>query len=70
MPATQRLEIDEMGDVAIVRFLDSRITNPMEIEELGQQLYRVLEYKNCSKLIIDFSPVEFISSATIGKLLP
>jgi anti-sigma B factor antagonist len=69
MSSPERLEIEEVGDVAIVRFLDPRITNPMEIEELGRQLYRVLEYKNCSKLVIDFSPVEFISSATIGKLI-
>ena len=69
MSATQRLEIEEIGDVAVVRFLDSRVTNPMEIEELGRQLYQVLEFKNCSKLVIDFSPVEFLSSATIGKLI-
>ncbi|MGA2502119.1 MAG: STAS domain-containing protein, partial [Tepidisphaeraceae bacterium] len=30
---------------------------------------RVLELKNCSKLVIDFSPVEFLSSAMIGKLI-
>jgi anti-sigma B factor antagonist len=55
--------------VTVVRFLDSRVTNPMEIEDLGQQLYHVLEVKNCLKLVLDFSPVEFLSSATIGKLM-
>ena len=69
MPANQRLEIQEMGDVAVVRFRDPRIADPMEIEELGRQLYRVLEFKNCAKLVIDLSPVEFLSSATIGKLI-
>ena len=69
MSATQRLGLEEIGDVTVVRLLDSRVTNPMEIEELGHQLYQVLEFKNCSKLVIDFSPVEFLSSATIGKLI-
>jgi anti-sigma B factor antagonist len=69
MSIIQRLSTEEIGDVAVVHFLDSRITNPLDIEELGRQLYHVLEYKNCSKLVIDFSPVEFISSATIGKLI-
>jgi anti-sigma B factor antagonist len=69
MPAIQRLNIQQIGDVAVVRFLDPRITDPMEIEELGRQLYRVLELKNCSKVVVDFSPVEFLSSATIGKLI-
>ena len=69
MSATQRLEIQEIGDVTVVRFLDPRVTNPLEIEELGRQLYQVLEFKRGLKLVIDFSPVEFISSAMIGKLI-
>ena len=69
MSAVQRLEIQEIGDITVVRFRDPRISDALEIEELGRQLYRVLELKNCSKLVIDFSPVEFLSSATIGKLI-
>jgi len=69
MPASPHLEIQDIGDVTVVRFLDSRIMNPLEIEELGRQIYQVLEYRNCAKLIIDFSSVEFISSAMIGKLI-
>jgi anti-sigma B factor antagonist len=69
MSTIQRMESQEIGDVTVVRFLDPRVTNPMEIEELGRQLYHVLEFKNCSKLVLDFSPVEFLSSATIGKLI-
>ncbi len=69
MSATQRLEIQENGDVTVVRFLDPRVTNPLEIEELGRQLYQVLDSKRGLKLVIDFSPVEFISSAMIGKLI-
>lgn len=69
MPTDQRLDIQEIGDLTVIRFRDPRITNPLEIEELGRQLYRVLEVKNCSKLVVDFSSVEFISSATIGKLI-
>ena len=69
MSTVQRLEIQEIGDVTVIRFRDPRITNPLEIEELGQQLYRTLEVKHCLKLVIDFSPVEFLSSALIGKLI-
>jgi anti-sigma B factor antagonist len=69
MPSTRHLDIDEHGDVTLIRFRDDRVTDPMEIEDMGRQLYNVLEYKNCDKLVIDFSPVEFLSSATIGKLI-
>jgi anti-sigma B factor antagonist len=69
MPANQRLEIQEIGDVTVVRFLDPRITKPMEIEDLGQQLYEALERSKGSKLVVDFEPVAFLSSATLGKLI-
>jgi anti-sigma B factor antagonist len=69
MPATRHLDINEHGEVTLIRFRDDRVTDPMEIEDLGRQLYHVLEYKNCDKLVIDFTPVEFLSSATIGKLI-
>ncbi len=69
MSTIQRLEIQEIGDVTVIRFRDPRVTNPLEIDELGRELYRVLEFKNCAKLVLDFSPVEFLSSATIGKLI-
>ena len=69
MSAVQRLEIEEIGDVTVVRFRDRKIHDPVEIDELGRQLYRVLEVRNCSRLVLDFSPVEFLSSAMIGKLI-
>jgi anti-sigma B factor antagonist len=69
MSTSQHLDIQEEGDVTIIRFRDSRITDPLEIEELGRQLYQALEQKNSSKLVVDLSPVEFLSSATIGKLI-
>jgi anti-sigma B factor antagonist len=68
-PASQHLDIREQGDVAVIRFREPRVTDPVEIEELGRQLYQVLEYKNAAKVLLDFAPVEFLSSATIGKLI-
>jgi len=66
---SRHLDVQEQGDVAIVRFREPRVTDPVEIEDLGRQLYQVLEYKNAAKLLLDFAPVEFLSSATIGKLI-
>ena len=69
LPATEHLKFDDCDGVMIVRFRDPRVTDPAEIEELGQQLYQALEFKNCSRLVIDLSSVEFLPSATIGKLI-
>ena len=67
--AVEHLDIERRNGVTIVRFRDPRVTNATEIEELGRQLYQVLEHNNCAKLVIDLSSVEFLPSATIGKLI-
>jgi anti-anti-sigma factor len=69
MPATQHLDFDDRDGATIVRFRDPRLTDPREIEELGRQLYALLEGKDRAKLVVDLSPVEFLPSATIGKLI-
>jgi anti-sigma B factor antagonist len=69
MSGSRHLDITEKGDVTIVRFRDARLTDPIEIEELGRQLYQAFELKNCPKMVVDLAPVEFLSSATIGKLI-
>jgi anti-sigma B factor antagonist len=69
MSAVQRLDIREVGDVTVVRFRDSRIVEDITIQELGQQLFRLVEVENRAKLLLSFVTVEFLSSAALGKLI-
>lgn len=69
MVAYQRLEVSEGGGVAVVRFRDRRIVNTLEIELVGQELYRLVEEDKHMRLVLDFSDVEYLSSALIGKLI-
>jgi anti-sigma B factor antagonist len=69
MSGVQRLDIREVGDVTVVRFRDSRIVEDITIQELGQQLFRLVEVENRVKLLLSFVAVEFLSSAALGKLI-
>ncbi len=69
MTAYQRLEISEGGDVTVVRFRDRRLDDILEIEQVGQELYRLVDEGRHKRLILDFSGVAFLSSALIGKLI-
>ena len=74
MTEYQRLRIDESGtdeagNVTVVRFRGDRISDFSEIEKLGQELYQLIEQSGRRKLLLDFSGVEFFSSAAIGKLI-
>jgi anti-sigma B factor antagonist len=65
----QRLSVREVSDFAVVQFRDRRIADLLEVQELGQELYRLVEEDNRAKLVLDLAAVEFLSSAAFGKLI-
>lgn len=69
MTAYQRLEIDEVGDVTVVHFRDHKIVEDINIQQLGQEMFRLVEVDNRDKLVLNFSAVDFLSSAALGKLI-
>ena len=69
MAEYRRLDVNEVGDVTVVRFRDRRIIDDINIQELGQELFRLIEQDNRGKLLLNFSSVEFLSSAALGKLI-
>jgi len=69
MATLKHLEISEVGDVTVVRFLDRKILDETSIQELGQELFQLIEVDDRKKLLLNFSSVEFLSSAALGKLI-
>jgi anti-sigma B factor antagonist len=63
------LEISTAGDVTVVRFSDGKILDASNIEELGAQLFNLVEKENQQKLLLNFQNVEFLSSAALNKLI-
>jgi len=69
MAGYRRLEVNEVGDVTVVRFRDQKIIEDINIQELGQEMFRLIEVENREKLLLNFSSVDFLSSAALGKLI-
>lgn len=69
MSVYRRIQISESGDVTVVNFVDRKILDEANIQELGHELYQLVERDNRSKIILNFSSVEFLSSAALGKLI-
>jgi len=65
----KHLRIRAEGDVAVVQILGTRIAGVLETEELGRELYQLLDEENQIKVVLDFSLVEYVSSAVFGKLI-
>jgi anti-sigma B factor antagonist len=69
MNAYRRLEIKEVAGVTVVRFRDQKIVEDLNIQELGQELFQLVEKDRREKILLNFSSVEFLSSAALGKLI-
>lgn len=69
MTAHRRIEVSKTGDVTVVRFVDRKVLDEESIQELGKELFELVEVQNRRQLLLNFENVEFISSATLGKLI-
>lgn len=69
MAVHRRLQLTEVGDVSVVRFVDRKILDEANIQELGQELFQLIEDEKRKNLLLNFSSVEFLSSAALGKLI-
>ncbi len=65
-----RIEVSESAQVKVIRFKDQKIIDPETIQELGEELFSLVgEDDKPQKFVLNFSQVEFLSSAALGKLI-
>ena len=69
MAQYRRLTVSEVGDVTVVRFVDRKILDELNIQELGQEMFQLVEEDKKARLLLNFQQVEFLSSAALGKLI-
>lgn len=69
MGVHRRLEVSSVGDVTVVRFVDRKILDEASIQELGHELFQLVEEEKRDKILLNFSKVDFLSSAALGKLI-
>jgi anti-anti-sigma factor len=55
--------------VTVANIEDASILDLAQVESLGQQLYDLVDTRNCRKLILDFTKVKFLSSSALGVLV-
>jgi anti-sigma B factor antagonist len=69
MGPCKELRTEQIGEVTVIHFREGWIHGFAEVDALGEELYCLVEKDNCSKLLIDFTGVEFLSSSALGKLI-
>src|SRR6516225_8103622 len=68
-PRRRRLEVEHIGDVTVVNFVDRKILDEQNIQVIGDQLFSLVEQDGLRKLLLNFGNVEYLSSAALGKLI-
>jgi anti-sigma B factor antagonist len=69
MATHRRIDVSKVGDVSVVKFQDRKILDEASIQELGLELFGLVEHDNRKSILLNFSGVEFLSSAALGKLI-
>jgi len=68
-PQKPRLMVEPRGDITIVTFVDKRILDESNIQDIGEQLFELVEKRYKVKMLLNFENVEYLSSAALGKLI-
>lgn len=69
MSERRRIAVSSVGEVKVVRFNDRKILDAASIVELGDELFGLVERDGSRKLLLNFTEVEFLSSAALNKLI-
>ena len=68
-PRRRRLEVEQIGDVSVVNFVDRKILDEQNIQVIGEQLFSLVDQEGRRNLLLNFGNVEYLSSAALGKLI-
>jgi anti-sigma B factor antagonist len=69
MAGLRRIDVTQKGEVTVVRFVDRKILDEANIQELGVEMFNLVEQEKRKNLLLNFFNVEFLSSAALGKLI-
>ena len=67
--AAGRLFIHPIRDVTVVNFNETAILDTAQVQQIGEELYELIDGQARRKLILDFSNVKFLSSSALGVLI-
>jgi anti-sigma B factor antagonist len=67
--APKHLKLEERGDTAIVGLGLSLLTEDINLDQVGHELFALVEQFGCRKLVISLRNVRVVTSGGLGKLI-
>lgn len=69
MVVSSRIMVQQIGRVVVVDFIDAAIMDTLQIQQIADELYHLVDQQDRRYVLVDFSNVKFLSSQTLGVLL-
>jgi anti-sigma B factor antagonist len=66
---TSAFIVQQVEKFTVVEFKVPSLMDPLELEQVGQALYRLVDEEDRRWLILDFEKVQYLSSQAIGIVL-
>jgi anti-sigma B factor antagonist len=63
------LRVKRVENIAVVEFADRKILDELSIQEIGDELAKLVSSEPGLKLVLNFHNVEHLSSAALGMLI-
>ncbi|MFM8288064.1 MAG: STAS domain-containing protein [Planctomycetaceae bacterium] len=63
------LKLHAEGNVQVARVRVARLTEDVNLEQFGHELFALVEQSSCRKLVVDLAEVNAITSAGLGKMI-
>ncbi len=67
--AVPYLDVRRVGDACVIEFSRPDVTDQAYIKQAGEEIDRVIQKLEPPRLVIDFTRVQRLSSATLGMLV-
>jgi anti-anti-sigma factor len=61
--------VQQVEKFTVVEFRNASLMDPIELEQIGQSLYRLVDAEDRRKIVLDFEKVQYLSSQAIGIIL-
>ena len=64
-----KIMVQTIKGITLVIFQDESILDPLQVQDIGEKLHRLIENEDRQRLILDFQKVKILSSQMLGVLI-
>jgi anti-anti-sigma factor len=68
-PTNAPFTVQQVEKFTVVEFRQPSLMDPIELESIGQALYKLVDEQDQRKIVLDFEKVTYLSSQAIGIVL-